>query len=312
MELRHLRYFVAVAEEENVSRAARRLRVSQPPLSRQIRDLEQELGVSLLRRTARSVRLTEAGRVFLEEARQVLRRAEEAVLTTQAVAGGKTGRLQVGYAPSLTVEILPHALRAFQLAAPGVTVPLPDLSTEQMRVPLQEGKLHVALMVKPRPPLLRGLRFLELMSYPVCVAVHPGHPLARRRKVRLIEAAGERLIAYNRLDYPEYHEWLAEIFQSTGKTPEVSEEHDSVTSLIAAVEAGRGVSIVPSSLACLTGERLQLRLLDPSPVSLVVGVATLPGSRERAVDQFVEAVLRSLPQGGKGSVQSTGAAEGRK
>src|SRR5262245_55176497 len=114
MELRHFRYFVAVAEEQNVTRAAARLRVSQPPLSRQIRDLEDELGVALFERSAKSVRLTEAGRVFLEEARAVLSRAEEAAQTVKAVAGGKRGELHVGYAPSLTVELLPQALRTFQ------------------------------------------------------------------------------------------------------------------------------------------------------------------------------------------------------
>src|SRR5664279_412032 len=111
MELRHLRYFVIVAEEQNVTRAAERLHVSQPPLSRQIRDLEQELGVDLFRRTAKSLTLTEAGKIFLVEARAVLLRAEKAVLTVRAVAANERGQLRVGYAPSLTVEILPQALR---------------------------------------------------------------------------------------------------------------------------------------------------------------------------------------------------------
>ena len=113
MELRHLRYFIGVAEEENVSRAALKLHVSQPALSRQIRDLEDELGFQLLERSAKSVRLTEAGRVFLVEARAVLQRAEDAVKTARAIATGG-GELHVGYAPSLTARILPATLRAFQ------------------------------------------------------------------------------------------------------------------------------------------------------------------------------------------------------
>src|SRR3569623_66009 len=114
MELRHLRYFAAVAEEQNVTRAAARLHVSQPPLSRQIRDLEDELGVALFEHGAKSVRLTEAGRAFLPEARAALRRVEEAVQMVKAVAKGERGEIHVGYAPSLAVDLLPRALRRFQ------------------------------------------------------------------------------------------------------------------------------------------------------------------------------------------------------
>src|SRR5438876_12055666 len=118
VELRHLRYFVAVAQEENVSRAALKLHVSQPALSRQIRDLEDELGFLLLERSAKSVRLTEAGRAFLLEARAVLQRAEDAVKAARAIATGGSGEIHVGYAPSLTARILPQTLRAFQAELP--------------------------------------------------------------------------------------------------------------------------------------------------------------------------------------------------
>src|SRR5947208_12915787 len=121
MELRHLRYFIGVAEEENVSRAALKLHVSQPALSRQIRDLEEELGFLLLERSAKSVRLTEAGRTFLIEARAVLERLEQAVQKARAAATGQRGEIHVGYAPSLTARILPPALRAFQLGLPNVS-----------------------------------------------------------------------------------------------------------------------------------------------------------------------------------------------
>ncbi len=131
MELRHLRYFVVVAEEQNVTRASERLHVSQSPLSRQIRDLEEELGVQLFRRTAKSLALTEPGKLFLNEARAVLLRADKAVQAVRAVAAGQRGQLRVGYAPSLTVELLPNVLRAFETECPGVRVTLHDLSTEE-------------------------------------------------------------------------------------------------------------------------------------------------------------------------------------
>src|SRR5713226_6001151 len=176
MELRHLRYFAAVAEEENVTRAAARLRVSQPSLSRQIRDLEDELGVALFNHGAKAVRLTEAGKVFLTEARAVLQRAGEAVQMVKAVASGQRGEIHVGYAPSLTVELLPRALKFFQEANPGVRVQLHDLSTQEMLRGLRDGKLDVALLVQVSPKVLTGLVFEELLRYPVCVALHPAHP----------------------------------------------------------------------------------------------------------------------------------------
>jgi len=289
MELRHLRYFVAVAEEENVTRASAKLRVSQPAVSRQVRDLEAELGVSLFQRSAKSVRLTEAGHVFLAEAKAVLARAAEAVAAARAIAGGTAGKVAVGYAPSLTVEILPRALRAFQTVAPGVKVVLHDLSTEEMMLGLREGRLDVALMVRPAGRQPGDLRFHELARYPMCLAVAPGHPLARLPAVTLKLAAAQPLIAYSRTGYPEYHESLSALFSSLAARPTVGEEHDSVTSLIAAVEAGRGVAVVPRSLACLAGERLKLIPFRPAPAPLVVGAVCRRDQASGRAAQFVAA-----------------------
>jgi DNA-binding transcriptional LysR family regulator len=296
MELRHLRYFVAVAEEQNITRAAERLHVSQPPLSRQIRDLEDELGVSLFERSAKSVRLTQAGRVFLEEARAVLERAAAAVDTVKAVSTGRRGEIHVGYAPSLTVQILPRTLRAFQSESPDIRVQLHDLTTEEMVSCLREGKIHVALMVQLGEQSLRGLRFIELARYSICVAAHPAHPCSRKRKVGIGDIADERFITYSRKDYPEYHEMLERLFRPIRRAPRIGEEHDSSTSLIAAVEAGRGVAIVPESLKCLAGERLKLRALSPAPDPIIVGLAYFTGSLPKAADAFIQIARREASQ----------------
>ena len=292
MELRHLRYFVAVAEEQNVTRAAARLHVSQPPLSRQIRDLEAELGVSLFERSARSVRLTEAGRVFLIEAQAVLTRAEEATQTVKAIASGRRGEIHVGYAPSLTVELLPHALRAFQQQSPGVRVTLHDLSTEEMLDGLRERRLHVSMMIRPNDRVLSGLTFHELRRYAVCVALPAGHPLTRGNKPSLADVFNERLIAYTRRDYPEYHEWLATL---AGGKPRIAEEHDSSTSLVAATEAGRGIALVPESFSCFVGARLTLRRLAGSVAPFVVGVVSPKNAVSPLAANFIRAV-KSLPE----------------
>lgn len=293
MELRHLRYFVAVAEEQNVTRAAARLHVSQPPLSRQMRDLEDELGVALFEHGAKSVRLTEAGKVFLTEARAVVKRADEAMQLVKAVASGQRGEIHVGYAPSLAVELLPRALKFFQEANPGVRVQLHDLSTQEMLRGLRDGKLHLALLVQVSQKVLAEFIFEELQRHAVCVAVHPAHPLARARKVGLEQVAKERLIAFTLADYPEHHAWIADLFAPLNCPPQIVEEHDSVTSLIAAVEAGRGVALVSQLLECLAGPRLKIRPLQPAPSPLVVGIAYHKGNNSTATVNFIAAAKRA-------------------
>jgi DNA-binding transcriptional LysR family regulator len=296
MELRHLRYFVRVAEDENVSRAALRLHISQPGLSRQIRDLEAELGFPLLERTAKSVRLTDAGRVFLNEARAVLKRAEEAVQAARAIAAGGSAELHVGYAPSLTARILPPTLRAFQAVLPRVRVRLHDFSTEEMLTGLREGSLQLAFVVRLAPALLRGLQFQELTRETFCLAVAPRHPLAARRAVSLGEVAREPLVTYNRKDYPEVQGHLRALFASIKSRPRVVEEHDSVSSLVAAVEAGSGVAIAPESLACTAGLRLKLIPFSPALAPLVIGAAWLQKRLTPAAERFLDCAKGAVPE----------------
>jgi DNA-binding transcriptional LysR family regulator len=288
MELRHLRYFVAVAETENVSRAALKLHVSQPGISRQIRDLEDEIGFPLFERSAKSIKLTDAGKIFLTEAKAVLQRADDAVKTARAIATGEKGELHVGYAGSPTVRILPPTLRAFQAESPQVRVRLHDLSTEEMLAGLRDGKLQLALLVCPTPGILRGLRFVQLMDLPISLAVAPKHPLARSRSVALPEIAKQPLIGFSRADYPDYHELLENIFSPAKLKPRIAEEHDSVASLIAAVEAGAGVAVVTESLACVTGPRLKFLQLSPKPKPLLLGAALPKEKTTPAAERFLK------------------------
>ena len=286
MELRHLRYFVAAAEQENVSRAALKLHVSQPGISRQIHDLEEEIGFPLFERSAKALKLTDAGRKFLDEARAVLQRADEAVKNARAVAGGMGIEIQVGYAPSLTIQILPRALRAFQAKFPKARVALHDLSTEEMLSGLRAGKLQVALMVRSPRKMLRGLQFQELARYPMCAALAPKHPLAEFQTVSLDQLAKEPLIAYSRRDYPEYHDMVKEIF-GHGRLPQIAEEHDSVTSVIAAVESGRGFALVPKCVEFMAGPRVKLIPLAPPPGPIPVGAVWKKGTN--VVKEFIAA-----------------------
>jgi DNA-binding transcriptional LysR family regulator len=288
MELRHLRYFVAVAETENVSRAALKLHVSQPALSRQIRDLEDEIGFQLLERTAKSVSLTEAGRVFLKESRALLQHADDAVKKARAVSKDGASELHVGYSPTPTARILPPTLRAFQSAMPNVRVKLHDLSNQENAMGLREGKLQLAFLVRPRKSarILHGLRFEELSRDSARLAVSPNHPFAKRNVVSLAEAAREPFVAYTRKDYPDYHAGIAAVFSSVKIKPRIVEEHDGVSSLIPAIESGAGVALVGESLGCIAGPRLKLLRLSPEPEGIVMGIAAPQGNLSPAAETF--------------------------
>jgi DNA-binding transcriptional LysR family regulator len=288
MELRHLRYFVTVAELLNFTKAAAKLRVAQPSFSRQIRDLEEELGVSLLERNSRFVRLTEAGKAFAAEARAVLQHAAAAAQTARTFANSNHGHLNLGYAPSLTVEVLPQALQRFEKACPRVRVTIQDLSIREMTNGLRQGRLDAALTVEPSGKQMQGLSFEKLRSYPVCVALGATHRLVRAKVIDVAELNQERLIVYSREEYPEYHQWLKGLFgRPIQRLLENAEEHDSGTSLIAAVEAGRGVAVVASVFSSVAGLRIKLRKLQPSLAPLVVGVAYHRTRLSPAARQFV-------------------------
>jgi len=291
MELRHLRYFVTVADLLNFTKAAATLRVAQPSLGRQIHDLEDELGVALLKRNSRFVRLTAAGEAFLSEARALLQQSEKAAQTVRAFATGERGEIHIGYAPSLTVEVLPQALRAFEQQCPRVRVTLHDLSVSEMIQGLNERRLDIALIARPSNKQLRGLVFAELRTYPVCLAVHGKHSLAQAKYVSLAQIEQERLIVYARAEYPDYHEWLQEVFKKARQAlPQGTEEHDGGNGIVAAVEAGRGVALVPSIIASVAGARLTLLSLRPSPQPFVVGVAYQRRDPNPAARRFVDMV----------------------
>jgi DNA-binding transcriptional LysR family regulator len=286
VELRHLRYFVAVAEMENVSRAALKLHVSQPALSRQIRDLEDEIGFSLLERTAKSVRLTEAGRAFLDDARALLQHADEAVKKARAVASAEPTELQVGYSPTPFAEILPKTLRAFQQAMPNVHVRLHDWSNNAIRDGLRDGRLQLGLIVPPvKASSMRDLRYEELFHQRVCVAVAPQHPFARRRAIPLTEVAAEPLIGLTREDYPNYYDLLSITFSRVKQKPRVIEEHDGMSGVMSAVEAGTGVAIAVD-FGYSFGNRVKFLHLTPEPRPVSIGIVGTKGRLSPATEKF--------------------------
>ena len=288
MELRHLRYFVAVAEMENVSRAAmQRLHVSQPALSRQIRDLEDEIGVQLLERTAKSVRLTEAGRAFLDEARTILKQTDDAVGRVRAIAGKADTELHVGDWPLATGGIMPQLLRTYQQAMPNVRVKLHDWRVEMNMAGVRAGSLQLAIILPPlKASALDELRFEPLFTGRVCLAVSCEHPFAKKQSISLAEAAQQPFVGLTHEEYPRYIEYMNAIFARVDHKPRIVEEHDGWSGVFSAVSAGIGIAITSDAFNYAFNDRIKCLRLTPDPKRITVGIITRKGKIGSAAEKF--------------------------
>src|SRR5579862_4383061 len=297
MELRHLRYFLVVGELLSFTKASAQLRIAQPALSRRIQDLEDEIGVDLLKRSPRGVALTAEGKLFLEKTRHLLKLADESVEQVRALARGQYGDLHIGYSPSPTVEILPPALAAFQKAFPHVNVLLHDASQRELAEGLQNGTLELAIMVPPAGDQAAGIQFEVLRTYPLCVALTAVHPFARMKSIPLERLAAEPLVVLRRKDYPEADRYLDRLFASIRAKPRIAVECDSASSLITEVEAGRGIALANTAFKLVTGKRLLYRPLTGTMEVLSVGIARASkGDVTPAGENFCE-ILRKISKG---------------
>ena len=295
MELRHLRYFVGVAEAENVSRAALKLHISQPAVSRQIRDLEDEIGVPLLKRIGKSVRLTETGRVFLNEARAILNGTNEAVLKARALGGKRDTELQVGDFPLAVGRVMPQLLRNYKKAMPNVQVRLHDWPVEKEIAAVRDGELQLAIIIPPLTGNWRcGLRFQELVTIRVCLAVSRNHPFAQRKAVSLTEAAREPFIGLLHEEYPQHRVYVNAIFARLKHKPRFVEEHDGWAGLFSAVDAGTGVAIASDAFDYAFGDRVKLLPLTPEPKRASVGIISRKGRLSPAAEKFCECAKEAL------------------
>ncbi|HTN51120.1 MAG TPA: LysR substrate-binding domain-containing protein [Anaeromyxobacter sp.] len=291
MELRHLRYFLAVAEELHFGRAAARLHIAQPPLSQQIQQLERELGYALFLRTQRRVRLTEAGAAFRAEARSILERLEQAAAAAGRVARGEAGSLAVGFVASATFALLPRLYRRFRERQPGVALSLEELSTAEQVEALRAGRIQVGLA---RPPV--GDDSLEaepLADEPLVAALPARHPLARRGALPLRALADEPFVLFPRHPRPGWIDVVREACRSAGFRPAVAQEVLELSTAVTLVAAGIGVTLVPASAQGLRLDGVAYRALRaPAPRTRLVALRR-PEERRATVDRFLE-VVREL------------------
>ena len=246
IELRHLRYFIAVAEELHFGRAARKLGIAQPPLSLQIQRLEAELGTSLFDRTSRRVQLTPAGRTLLEEGRRALAGVRDAVDAAQRASRGETGSLTVAFAASVMFLSLPRVIRQFRESFPGVRLELRELGTGPQMIALRNGDLDLGFLREPPPD--DELETETIMTERLLIAVSKRHPLARRRRVQLTDVANDDFVLFPRDLAPGLYGHVLRVCAEAGVHPRIVQTSREMYTTVSLVEAGMGVTIIPESV----------------------------------------------------------------
>ncbi|BAY84504.1 LysR family transcriptional regulator [Calothrix parasitica NIES-267] len=246
IELRHLHYFIAVAEELHFSRAAERLHISQPPLSQQIRALEEQLGVKLFERTKRQVQLTEAGTVFLERSYLVLEQLEQAIEVTQRIGRGEVGRLAIAFVDSATYTVLPDILGVFREQFPAVELRLHEMTTAQQIQALHLKQVDIGIVRSAiREP---GLSVECLLQESLLLALPQNHPLSAQTKVSLCALVDESFILFPAKLGPVFYEQIINMCQQARFRPKVAQEAVQMQTIIGLVAAGLGIAFVPTSM----------------------------------------------------------------
>jgi DNA-binding transcriptional LysR family regulator len=295
MELRHLRYFVAVAEHGHITRAAESLGIQQPPLSQQIKALEDELGVQLLRRKPRGVELTDAGAAFLERARAILGEVDRALASTRRTARGEEGRVVVGFTSSAPFHpFVPRVIRMFREASPHVSLVLEESGSRDLVQGLRDETIDAAFIRSPVVDVA-DLIVQPLLTEKMLVALPAGHPLAAdSAPLQLTELATQTFVLYKRPGAPGLYDSIITACHGAGFSPLVGQEAPRIVSTLNLVATGLGVSIVPESLGRLQMDGVVYRdLADDAHLNAPLILACRRGENSAAVERFVDVVQRS-------------------
>jgi DNA-binding transcriptional LysR family regulator len=292
MELRHLRYFLAVAEERHFTRAAERLGIRQPPLSRQIRELERELGAPLFHRLTRGVELTESGALLFDDARRILDQIERTRAGVQNRARGETGQLRVGFAGATYFQpIVPGIVRAFRERFPGVVLQPEQSNTERLAAGLRDGQIDIAFI---RPPMAHGdgLRDELLVDEPMAAVLPASHPLAGAAAVALEALAAETFILVPRAIGPGFYDAIIAACRAAGFVPRLGQEAPQMPAMVPMVAAGFGVSVVPESLQQIRTEGIVYRAISGGVLRAPISLAYRRDDHSQGVRNFVALARR--------------------
>jgi DNA-binding transcriptional LysR family regulator len=291
LELKHLTSFVAVADHLSFVRAANQLYISQPALTGQIQKLEEELGVQLLARNKRTVRLTEVGKIFLVEAKATLERARQAADRAQKAARGEVGRLRISFVSSAALEIVPGIVIEFRKKYPAVTLDLMNLQTAGQVHELLENTVDIGFLRLPLANDLLNITIIHREEF--VVILDKGHRFARKKQLRIAELRDERFIAYGRRWAPGFFDSIIQICTREGFSPNIVQETREMYTAIALVAAGVGIAIVPHSVAVAQSRNIVMKPLSKSIGCSEIALATRAGDNSSLVRAFVS-VARSV------------------
>jgi DNA-binding transcriptional LysR family regulator len=286
MELRHIRYFLALAEAGNFTRAAAKLGIGQPPLSQQIRDLENEIGAQLFHRVPHGAELTAAGTAFLIEARAAVDAAERAKLAAQRANRGETGRLSLGFTASSAFNTIVSAtIREYRRRWPEVRLSLTEMNSNWLMERLMRGEIDAAF-IRPGLEDPGNVRLKRLADEPMLIALPASHPLAKHERLPLSALAGEPFVLFPRTVGLSLYDDIAAACRNAGFELVVAQEAPQIPSVVSLVAADLGVSIVPASIAQIRMDGVAFRPIEGPPLVASLGLAILKSQRAPATDNL--------------------------
>ncbi|ARW08542.1 LysR family transcriptional regulator [Bacillus atrophaeus] len=286
MELRHLQYFIAVAEELHFGKAALRLNMTQPPLSQQIKQLEKELGVTLLKRTKRIVQLTAAGEIFLKQCRMALTQIDQAIEMAQRTARGEHGHLVIGFVGSATYEFLPPIIREYRKMFPSVKIELQEISSHRQEEELLKGNIDIGIL---HPPLVHPELHTETTKSSPCILALPKqHPLALKTSISVKDLANEPIITLAKEAWPTLYTDFIKLCEEAGFVPNIVQEATEYQMVIGLVTAGIGITIVPSSARRLFNLDVTYRSVNDFQLKAEWIIAYRKDSQNPVLRQFVD------------------------
>ena len=287
MELRHIRYFLAVAEERHFTRAAAKVGIGQPPLSQQIKDLEREVGAALFHRLPHGVELTEAGKAFLAGVKEMPLFAQRATMAARRAARGELGSLRLGFTSTATFNVVvPSAIRNFRRAYPEIYLTLEEANTTRLVIGLQEGTLD-AVFLRPGAPGIEGLQLRRLPDEPMVVALPKRHPAAALKKIDLALLKDDPFLLFPREIAPTVYDTVVDACRKAGFEPVISQLAPHFTSIVNLVAAELGVSIVPASMMQVRVAGMLYRPIGGRPPTTGLALAFRRGETSPVVRNFI-------------------------